>query len=235
MALRSEIVQSLLDLFDAPHYLEIGVHEGVTFKALRAAKKVAVDPEFLFDTKAAAGSGGVVIDYHEMTSDEYFGRVADPHSPFDVVFLDGLHTFDQTLRDLMNAMLVLKHRGIIVVDDVMPNSYQASLANPADVGEVRAYMAAQDPRLLGDLAWMGDVFKIPFYVQSYMQQFSYATTAEHDAQSVIWRQPRAAGSFPLRPMREISCFEFKDMIRHRTEMNVMPIEAIVAAIRSAFG
>ena len=232
MPLRSEIVQRLLDLFVAPHYLEIGVHEGVTFRPLRAAKKVAVDPEFLFDTKAAVVSDGTTINYHQMTSDDYFGRVADPDSPFDVIFLDGLHTFDQTLRDLMNALLVLNRRGIIVVDDVIPNSYQASLANPADVGEVRAYMAAQDPRLLGDQAWMGDVFKIPFYVQSYMQQFTYATTAEHDAQSIIWRQPRDAGTFPLRTMREISCFELKDLVRHRMEMNVMPIDAIITAIRN---
>jgi hypothetical protein len=49
-------IQPLLNLYHRPRHLEIGLNEGVTFKAVSAATKVDVDPKFLFDRKLPAKS-----------------------------------------------------------------------------------------------------------------------------------------------------------------------------------
>ena len=232
--LRSEVIQQLLDLYERPNYLEVGVDHGVTFLPLRAARKVAVDPKFWFDTTQAPPEG-TVVEHHEITSDAFFGTVSRSDPLFDVIFLDGLHTFEQTLRDLMSAALLLKPNGTIIVDDVIPNSYHSSLASTDDLVRVREFQARFDPKLQEDQAWMGDVYKIPFYVRSYMQQFSYATTSDNHGQTVMWRQPRRAGSFIERSIEAIGRLEYRDFIRHQDEMNMMPSAQIVAAVRSAIG
>src|SRR5437867_1023406 len=102
---RHETLARLLALYEAPSYLEIGVNRGETFRTVEAARKVGVDPNFLFDTAAEAVPRRVT--FHPVSSDRYF---AGPHGGdrFNVIFLDGLHTFEQTLRDLLNATAVLQ-------------------------------------------------------------------------------------------------------------------------------
>lgn len=60
-----------------------------------------------------------------MESDTYFSSLA-PEVTFDIVFLDGLHTFEQTKADLFNA---LRHvpRGVILIDDTVPEDETAAL------------------------------------------------------------------------------------------------------------
>jgi predicted O-methyltransferase YrrM len=70
---------------------------------------------------------GDKVIYHKTISDIYFGELASSDEKFDVIVLDGLHTFEQTLRDLLNSEAYLKPNGVVIIDDVMPNSYQASL------------------------------------------------------------------------------------------------------------
>ena len=72
---RSKVIQGFLHLFGDPRYLEIGVAAGVTFHAVRAGRKVAVDPKFRFDVNEALGVQQSHASYHEMTSDAYFGAV----------------------------------------------------------------------------------------------------------------------------------------------------------------
>ena len=49
-----------------------------------------VDPAFLFDTNQVEGNGRHL---HEMTSDEFFSRNLGVEK-YDLVFIDGLHTYD---------------------------------------------------------------------------------------------------------------------------------------------
>jgi hypothetical protein len=97
MPTRDAVLQGLLALFAAPSYLEIGVSKGVTFHRIQARRKVAVDPRFRFDV-AAARKENPSASYHEVPSDVYFGTIVDPGERFDVIYLDGLHTAEQTLR-----------------------------------------------------------------------------------------------------------------------------------------
>jgi hypothetical protein len=80
------------------NYLEIGVEHGATFQNIEAKLKIGVDPE----PKMKAFSKKKVKLFVE-TSDAFFSRNS---TLFDVVFLDGLHIFEQTWLDLRNAMKV---------------------------------------------------------------------------------------------------------------------------------
>lgn len=223
--LRSDVIQRLLDLYPAPDYLEIGVCEGATFHAVRAPRRIAVDPVFQFDIAAAAAdpaNAGAV--YHPITSDAWFtgpGRAAQ----FDLIFLDGLHLFEQTLRDLLHAIPRLRPGGAIVIDDVLPVSYGASLRDVEDSAKFRR-MA---PGATAPKAWMGDVFKLVFWIRDYLLDWDYATVTDNHGQLVLWRGARVHDVPPL-DMEAICRLEYKDVVFRPRAYNFRPLDEIAAAV-----
>lgn len=183
---RPEVMQAFLDLYDAPRYLEIGVAKGRTFHALKAAHKVAVDPKFKFDLDAAKAENPNAA-YHQVTSDEYFGSIRKPDEQFDVVYIDGLHTADQTIRDLLNVLLCTHERSVIIIDDVRPSSYAASMHSIPQWQQV----VAADPEA-ARRGWMGDVYRLVQFVESFLQGLSYAVIEDNHGQLVAWRKTRPA-------------------------------------------
>ena len=109
-------------------YLEIGCDENAVFHAIPAVYKVGVDPT----------RGGT----HRMTSDAFFAR---NNEKFDVVFIDGLHTYEQVRQDVINAMKCLEAGGWVALHDLLP----------------RNWIEEHVPIIsLGD--WNGDVWKVAF-------------------------------------------------------------------------
>ncbi|MCC9620843.1 class I SAM-dependent methyltransferase [Thalassospira sp. MA62] len=88
-------------------YLEIGCFGNALFDSVFASKKTGVDP----------ASGGT----HPMTSDAFFAQNTDM---FDVVFIDGLHEYEQVRRDAENALKFLKPGGWIAFHDLMPRNWK---------------------------------------------------------------------------------------------------------------
>ena len=88
------------------NYLEIGCAENDLFDAVAAEKKTGVDP----------AQGGT----HRMTSDDFFRSNTDE---FDVIFIDGLHEYQQVRRDALNALQVVKAGGWIAFHDFLPSSW----------------------------------------------------------------------------------------------------------------
>ncbi|GJE60029.1 hypothetical protein MPOCJGCO_2138 [Methylobacterium trifolii] len=223
--LRSDVINQFLKLYDDPDYLEVGVDEGTTFFAVDAPRKVAVDPEFKFalppDPERAKG-----CTFHPVPSDSYFAQ--DPGRRYDLIFLDGLHTFEQILKDFTNALACIKDDGIIIVDDVIPSSYHASLPDLALSFELRRRIGQQD----GD--WMGDVYKIVFLIESYFQSHSFATVAENHGQLIVWKERRPAESLPARSVEQIGRLGFCDA-RLSDAFNLMPCSDILARCRRAYG
>lgn len=222
---REQVLQRLVGLYDRPAYLEIGVQHGITFDTIDASRKVAVDPNFLFDTAQAARkplNGSAT--YHEMPSDDYFSRFQKPDERFDVIFIDGLHSFDQTLRDLLNAVECLKEGGVIVVDDVMPISYAASLPT------LEKNIAFRAARGMKQVDWMGDVYRLVFFIRDYMRGFSYATFTENHGQMVLWRTPRPCPPKPL-DVEEISRLDFADAVLNQDSYNLQSYAAVEPQIR----
>lgn len=221
--LRSQVVQPILDLFEAPCYLEIGVNAGETFRALRAGRKVAVDPAFLFDTAAAAAADRSA-EFHEVTSDAYFHALAPDAPPFDVVFIDGLHTLEQSLRDLMNTLTHVHRRSVIVLDDVLPLNHAASLR---EIGQwVRLRELSPD---LPD-AWMGDVYRLVYFVAAFLPDWSYATVAENHGQTVMWRGARPVVE---RTVEAVARTSYEDTVLDRAVFNLQPFETVRGRLAAA--
>jgi hypothetical protein len=100
---RATVVNTLTALPESRAYLEIGCAENLLFDQVSASIKVGVDP----------AQGGT----HRMTSDAFF---AVNEATFDVVFIDGLHTYEQVRRDVQNALAVVTAGGWIALHDMYP-------------------------------------------------------------------------------------------------------------------
>lgn len=226
--LRSEVLQPFIDLSAGKRYLEIGVEAGTTFHTLRATKKVAVDPIFRFDVPEPRLTSAV--EYQEVTSDAYFGALSRDEK-FDVIYVDGLHTVEQTLRDMLNAVEHLAPEGVIVVDDVIPSSWGASLDLQSDAAFVREKLATE--KFDGE-NWMGPVFRVVYFVASVMQAFDYATIQDNHGQLVMWRSPRREVYRPEMTLDEISSVDFLDILKDMSVFRVMPHAEIMKLYRQAF-
>ena len=161
---RIEVVQRIIDRKKARRYLEIGVANGTNFFRIKARRKTAVDPYFKFSAKRKVewvlkNPWNLFARYCECPSDDFFAS-AGPADQFDVVFVDGLHTYRQSLRDVFNSLAHLAQGGVIVMHDCNPQSEAA--AHPA---ESFAQAAALNlPEWEG--GWSGDVWKTICYLRS---------------------------------------------------------------------
>lgn len=155
---RIRAVQQALAMRSDPVYLEIGVSRGQAFQRISADVKFAVDPAFRLTerTRELADAKGRVTKYFETTSDAFFENetaLLQEH-PVDVALIDGLHTYEQVVRDVENTVRYLKDDGVIFLHDCNP---------PFELAGRRAeswdeFMAQQSgPLKIG--IWNGDVWK----------------------------------------------------------------------------
>lgn len=220
---RSQVVQRVLDLFDDASYLEVGVSRGATFHSVRARRKTAVDPAFQFDVESARLSDPTA-SYYEVTSDSYFGTIVDSAEQFTVIFLDGLHTFEQTLRDFTNALSFVARPGVIVIDDVLPSTYLAAMSDFDDHRRLRRALK------IHDVAWMGDVYRLVFFIEAFFQQITYRTVAENHGQLIAWRSRRAAVA--ERSVEEVARLGYERSVLERDVFAQTPLEAILFEVRT---
>ena len=207
MVFRAEFLNGVLSQFQSPRYLEIGVNEGQTFFEISAAYKAAVDPSFIFDVSKARESGAD-SEFFEITSDEYFATVADRAKLFDVIYLDGLHTFEQTLRDFNNSIELLQQDGVIVIDDVLPTSYQAGLPNQLDSFKINEFLNDDDA------SWMGDTYKLVFFIEAYFPFYDLRTIADNHGQAVVWRAKRPREQIAKFDSEQLSRLQYVDIVRN---------------------
>jgi methyltransferase family protein len=222
---RVAVLQGLLSLFEDPHYLEVGVSSGATFWKVEARRKVAVDPAFKFDLRDARAALPNA-NFHPVTSDVFFGEIASRDDPYDVIFLDGLHTAEQTLRDLLNAIQFLKPSGVIVVDDVVPNSYAASLSDKLKAQRLRRALKVEDG------AWMGDVYRVVFFVAAFLQQFQFRTVSDTRGQLVLWRGRRPASDLAPRTIEAVGRVAYEQIVFEREVFRFKTYAEILEEIRA---
>lgn len=109
-------------------YLEVGCASNALFDAIPVDDKVGVDPD----------SGGT----KRMTSDDFF---SENTKSFDLIFIDGLHTYEQVKRDIFNALNCVRKGGYILLHDMLPRNWKESHIPIITTG-----------------AWTGDVWKVAF-------------------------------------------------------------------------
>ena len=100
---RYDIIKKIIEKKKYSSYLEIGCFEDETFNKINIDKKVGVDPN----------SGGNV----RLTSDNFFKINKDT---FDIIFIDGLHTFEQVKKDITNSLNILNKNGVLLLHDCLP-------------------------------------------------------------------------------------------------------------------
>ena len=100
---RFDIINKIIIKKKFESYLEIGCQSDVNFSKIIIKNKIGVDPQ----------SGGT----HRMTSDDFFKQ---NKSTFDLIFIDGLHVYEQVLKDIENSLKVLNDNGVILIHDCLP-------------------------------------------------------------------------------------------------------------------
>lgn len=218
---RHDIINSIANCVNASTYLEIGVSRGITFDRVEVKAKTAVDPKFKFDyiTKASDNT-----KYYQLSSDEFFGFHAGD-SLYDIIYLDGLHTFEQTLRDLLNSIHYLSPRGVIIIDDTVPSSYFASLNSQKVASDLRKAVGELDK------SWMGDVYKVVAFIHSFLSCFSYGTVKENHGQTILWKSHRPFSNSLFLSMLDISNMSYAGFLQHHDEfMNYQNLSDMLGEI-----
>ena len=121
---RWDLIQNIIDKKRYDNYLEIGCDKDQSFSKIKVKNKIGVDPV----------SGGNI----RSTSDQFFSSNT---SKFDIIFIDGLHHYEQVIKDVNNSLKILNDNGFILLHDCLPRSI--------------AHQAI--PRYRG--SWNGDVWK----------------------------------------------------------------------------
>jgi hypothetical protein len=155
---RIRAVQRALAGRSDPVYLEIGVSRGQAFQRISADVKIAVDPAFKLSERARelADAKGRTTHYFETTSDAFFEdeKAFLERHPIDVALIDGLHTYEQVVRDVENTVRYLRDDGVIFLHDCNPPF--ALAGRRAESWE--DFIAQQKgPLVIG--VWNGDVWK----------------------------------------------------------------------------
>ena len=110
---RFDLINSLIKSQGYKTYLEIGCRSDACFSQVTVEHKVGVDP----------ASGGT----HRMTSDAFF---AQNKETFDIIFIDGLHLYEQVIKDINNSVRFLNDGGTIVMHDCLPLECFAQYESP---------------------------------------------------------------------------------------------------------
>ena len=221
-----ERLNALARINAARSYLEIGVNKGGTFLCIETPRRVAFDPNFLFDTQSHKSEA---TSFYEVTSDVYFSEIASPQDQFDLIFLDGLHTFEQTFRDFCASLSHSHQKTIWVIDDTNPVSWAAAARKQ------RQLSARVVRRLLRDrrLHWMGDVFKVVFAIHDFFPQFSYATFCEH-GQTVVRHQTREQFLPSWDSLAKITRLNYWDFLDARdSHLNIMQEGELLTCVATA--
>lgn len=141
-----EFLAELHSVVQPKCYLEVGVQHGTSLKlATTADVAIGIDPFPIY----LGGNPRELV--YAMESDNYFqirknratmmNGVIEDRSSIDFGFVDGLHHYEQALRDFLNIEEYCHESSIIVMDDVLPRNW----------GEASRDMCPGD--------WAGDVWK----------------------------------------------------------------------------
>ena len=190
---RWDLLQKIIDIKNYKNYLEIGCDDDMLFSKINVLNKVGVDPY----------TGGNV----RKTSDEFFKI---NKTKFDLIFIDGLHYYEQVKKDIENSLDVLTPNGLILLHDCLPcrQSHQAV------------------PRYRG--RWTGDVWKaiVEFRTKEYLSIF---TILMDMGISVIQRKK---SNNPLKiNEKNFKNLKFKDFyFNHKEYMNIVTVQEALKLI-----
>jgi len=181
---RFEIIQNIIEFKKYKSYLEIGCDRNQSFSNINIDKRVGIDPV----------EGGT----HKMTSDEFFYNNSDK---FDIIFIDGLHQYEQVIKDIKNSLNCLTKNGLILLHDCLPRTIWNQVY----------------PRINSD--WNGDVWKAIVECRTYENIDTYTCIADRGIGVIV---PRKNMNKLILNKKDFKGLKFKDYYQnHEQFMNLI--------------
>lgn len=179
------LVNSLYPKDNDLHYLEVGVYKGATLERVNLRYKIGVDPSPRYESFPSREA-----TVFQCTSDSFFNNYRG--SSFDFIYLDGLHEFYQTWRDLINSLDYVKPKGVIMIDDIIPiDKYSTVLP------QSRALFERKKNTGVDNGAWHGDVFKVALLLKNLPKNFGFYTIKfKQNPRSILFCRDGNWSSFP---------------------------------------
>ena len=186
---RIEIIQKIINKQSYKSYLEVGCDNDENFSRILVENKIGVDPL----------KGGTL----RMTSDEFF---SNNKIFFDIIFLDGLHTYEQTIKDIDNSLKFLNTKGTIIIHDCLPKKIWNQIV----------------PRMYGH--WNGDVWKAIVQARTYDNADTYTLKADHGLGIVFKRKNKNPLKLETKNFKDLKFSTYYK--RHEEFMNTIDIEQL---------
>lgn len=196
---RIACISKVASIVEPQHYLEIGCDSGIVLKAVNCPHKVGVDP----------GRGGTI----KTTSDAFF---ADNTETFDLVFIDGLHEYEQVKRDIYNSLEALTANGAILLHDCLPLSYQAQTV----------------PSIAGHKDWNGDVWKAIAEVKQDPDVDLRVITVDHGVGLLLPRANSDRKDFGVSNFGEVN---YRFYLDHYREFGLIDFDQISDFVKGSSG
>jgi len=193
--------------------LEIGIFDGRTFEAVAAANRVGVDPDPRFESRQMMASSRV----YRTCSDPFFAAFGSRRT-FDGVLVDGLHHFEQALRDLLNSLLILREGGFVLVDDTVPCDPTSAIRDREESKRQRMELG------LPGQPWHGDVWKILPYLSASDLAVDWRTISSgSNCQTLVWcnETPDRALRVDDRLAQSVNRLSFQEIFGAETTFRVM--------------
>ncbi len=217
---RLNLIQSMRPIAS---YLEIGLGDGRNFLEISVPQKVGVDPRWSDPSILTADR------VFAETSDEFFSEHApETLDSVDLVYIDGLHTAEQTYRDFASTLDYSHSDTVWLVDDVVPSDYFSSLPD-----ESRALAARAAATSSADQAWHGDVYKMVWLIANFHSYLDFATIiGSGNPQLLVWRGVREWTFTPL-SLAEIANLDYSDVLLRSSEFRPCSEEAAMRRMSDA--
>ena len=215
---RLDVIQQIINHKQANTYLEIGVKKGKAFLEIRARKKIAIDPLFKISRKRKIkfflkNFSNISNEYYEMTSDMFFDKHAvrlNNLKGIDVAFIDGLHTYKQSLKDVHNCLKFLNQSGVIVMHDCNPQSETESQC--LDIMEKKESMDLPG----SGIAWSGDVWKTIANLRSTRSDLNiFVLDCDHGVGIITKGEPEKMLGFSVKMIEKLT---YKDLEQNRLKI-----------------
>jgi hypothetical protein len=212
------LAQTILDTISGETYLEIGVNTGVSFIPVKATRKWGVDPSYHLTLRRRMKYrvwsllGMKEERLFRVTSDEFFTKNQQMLSAHgvDVCLVDGLHTYDQALRDVLSTLRYLRPSGVILLHDCNPTS--ELMACPAS--RIEDLMSQDVPGWDG--SWSGDVWKAIVHLRA-LQNDLEVFVLDCDTGIGVVRRGRSKCLLPYTGA-EIRGMDYAALCRNREEL-----------------
>lgn len=218
-------IERIKQLNAATSYLEIGVYGGQTFLNVDIARKDGVDPNFRLDINEYQTED---IRFFEMRSDQFWAS-ARARPSYDIIMIDGLHTFEQTLRDFICSLRYSHGRTVWLIDDTVPSDVFSAFPDQA-----RSYAERQKVGLKGN-PWHGDVYKLVLALHDFFPTVNYATILNSgNPQTLAWYGRRTEFAPIYENLERISRLTFFDLNGVQKAFNFCDEEQAFELLAAAF-